>query len=863
MTGRRYHLPGDAERSAEVPPEVARRVEETVRRAVRDTVSNAARGAAGTDAGELGGAAREPFAPVRARPGGYDVPSYDGGGRPVTVPVTRRRPGAPAPRGRSAAAAPPPQRPAAQAAARPAAAAPRPAGAAAARPNLGTGARQARPVTPARITGAQDDKALEAFLVALRRRMGPEFRRTRIARIDGSDLHLEGRVVRLVRALKEGEDGAPTVGTVLGEGAFYLDAVDREHTSLGLTAATVAGGAYRVQRVASDGRREDTGMRVITSELDKIPAGVLTYISRGTTTLQEITIRGRPRPDARTVAGRLEKVLDGGIAYAPASVITITVTAQFRGLDDDEVMEVLAEMQRRGRLGELFDLIRVTGFREFLRAKHVPFTYVFANWQPSLQDNIAFFNGVLVGAGENFYQVAEMIGILIGALFNEEYAHQAHAMWEGMGRLVAHPLVVAEEGLQSFVREFKDTLLDLRFFDGGRQLGNAVVTAITIWEAAGTLAKLGPRAARLGVRAGRVGVQFVRTTVKTMIEAAVLAGVQLEEFVKAAVRGVAFHPQLELVGGYTMAATEHDVQMIGSGKPSLTGSRLEVLGSVKRGELPFGGFTPAEIDELMTRLEKLEPEGPLEPPAEPPKPPEPPKPKGPPPEPAKPKGPPPEPAKPPAEPPKLPERPTSVVTVALLEDLVATAIRHLRSRLGSVWLTNTEFGNALHREVSALIKQRFPTAPPGLTIITEKAVSAFGHVPAKVLEMTVEDFVKQSANLRPYSSELSALFTNEKGAARLVKNLRVDLVIIAEGETVVWDLASVSEADHLTKTLLYAEVLRQEGHIVRVGETYWRHFGKGPDLRGLYPAAFEAGRHAKEKARKRPNPYRRDPPESP
>ncbi|MEW2352933.1 hypothetical protein, partial [Spirillospora sp. NPDC029432] len=99
MTARRYHLPGAAADSREVPPEPARLVEEAVRRAVRAAI----RAATGTDAAEpaRNEPAREPFAPARDRPAGYDVPSYDRGGRPVAVPVTRRGPGTPAPRGRS------------------------------------------------------------------------------------------------------------------------------------------------------------------------------------------------------------------------------------------------------------------------------------------------------------------------------------------------------------------------------------------------------------------------------------------------------------------------------------------------------------------------------------------------------------------------------------------------------------------------------------------------------------------------------------------------------------------------------------------------------------------------------------------
>ncbi|MEW2359769.1 hypothetical protein, partial [Spirillospora sp. NPDC029432] len=692
----------------------------------------------------------------------------------------------------------------------------------AARRDLGTGGKppgpaapaggaRRGPVTAARISGTRDGTAVEPFLAALRQRMGPGFRTARLGRLDGSDLTLEGRTVRLVRAVREGEDPAPTVGTVLGEGAFYLHAVDRERAGLGLTAAAVAGGAYRVQRVAPDGRREDTGMRVVTAELDTIPAGVLAYVPGGTTTLREITVRGRARPDARTVANRLETVLDGGIAHAPGSVVAITLTAQFRDLTDDEVMEVLAELERRGRLGELLNLVRVRAFRDFLRKRGVPWTYVFANWRPSPQDNAALFAGVLVGAGENFYQVLEMIGILVGSPFDEKLAQQAGAMWDGIVRLLEHPRVVAMEALRGFRRELVDTLLDLRFFDAGRLLGNAVVTAITLWEAAGALAKLGPAAVRLGTR-------FVRATVKAVVR----EGVDLAELVRTAARGIGPESQLALPGGYAMAATDRDVLLMasgGGGKPSLQVSRLEVLRAARRGELPFGGFTAAEIDELIARLERLDPEGPP---------------------------PPPRPAESPGHGPAVP-----VFTVAVLEDLVATAIRRLRARLGSRWLPNTEFGNALHSEVSALVKERFPAAPPGLTIVTEKAVSAFGHVPARVLEMTIEEFVMQSPTLRMYRSELSSLFQGKEGA-RLIKNLRVDLAIVAEGETVVWDLGSVSGPDHLAKTLLYAEILRQEGHIVRVGETYWSHFAKAPGtgLRDLSPAALEAARQAREAGRR-------------
>lgn len=82
---RHYHLPEPPSRPEGLSSEAARSLERVVREAVLAAIRFTTPGESGAR-----GAARpprEPYSPGRAVPKGYQVPSFDGEGRPTVLPV--------------------------------------------------------------------------------------------------------------------------------------------------------------------------------------------------------------------------------------------------------------------------------------------------------------------------------------------------------------------------------------------------------------------------------------------------------------------------------------------------------------------------------------------------------------------------------------------------------------------------------------------------------------------------------------------------------------------------------------------------------------------------------------------------------
>lgn len=177
------------------------------------------------------------------------------------------------------------------------------------------------------------------------------------------------------------------------------------------------------------------------------------------------------------------------------------------------------------------------------------------------------------------------------------------------------------------------------------------------------------------------------------------------------------------------------------------------------------------------------------------------------------------------------------IGVAELEDIVAVAIGNVRARLGGQWLPARNFGTRLHDEVEAIIRQRYGNTA-GWTIAAEQRIDDFAHVPQRVKDMTIREFVRQAPELAVYEDELGRIF---RSLDSRVGDKVPDLVIRGQNQTIVWDLTARSTTEHLAKTLFYAHVLREGGQLVHIGETYWRHFARGFDPFGFYGATAGAG----------------------
>ncbi|MET8507951.1 hypothetical protein ABZV60_25350 [Streptomyces sp. NPDC004787] len=775
-----YHLPDTVPRPEGLPADIAQLLHTTVRNALQDAIRAAETHRSATPPGTAAhGGSRHGHQPDEKTPHGdtYRVPSYDDNGRPAAVPLVRT--------------------PAPAAAGRPAGGIGPGASSAPGRRDLGTGPRPAPgpAASPAAAAATREHTWTPQALEALRTRMGHGFRNAPTGRISADTLVLGEQRIRLVPGLG-GTDKDRTVAARLGEGAYYLDPIPRER--FGLQAAAVPGAGYAVHQVGDDGRRHDTGLRVLTWNTAAVPAGILAYTT-DINTLRETTIVGRKPGDPRTAAARIAAALDKGLSQAPGSVVATTLKAHLRDLDDEELMAAFEELRKLGKLGETLALVRVREFRAYLHERKVPWSYVFANWEPNVADGAAVFSGVLWGAGESVTDVLEVIGMLAGSLFSERLAQERHRFWTAIVACIQHPVVTGQAGLQQLRDTFWEKLEQLEFFDAGRFLGQLVVALLTLPEAIRALPKLARSAARVVATINRIGIAVIDRI-----------GLTLRDVVRFL---TAERHALVTDNGVVLMMNGDDI--LASGTKAKGTSALAHSAVVKALQDGTALLPEADIDEAMKRLTDIEKK--MAPKAG-------------------------EAAAGGAEGSK------AVLTVEALEDLVGRAIAELGEAPGSPTLTNSVRGTRLHSIFARLVREKFPNS--GLTLVPETSLRSFAKLPADVLDLPIETYVKRTPGLMPYERELRPLFTGEGGKPRLIGDLRPDLVVRAPGELVIFDLTSVEKARHMAKDILYTLLLRESGEVARVGETYWRHFGKtSAEIAALYPRDVRAAARQAELAR--------------
>lgn len=152
-----------------------------------------------------------------------------------------------------------------------------------------------------------------------------------------------------------------------------------------------------------------------------------------------------------------------------------------------------------------------------------------------------------------------------------------------------------------------------------------------------------------------------------------------------------------------------------------------------------------------------------------------------------------------------------------IEDLVREAIRELRQELGKTWLANRLFGTRLHSVVRR--KLETITSPAGWAIAAEQPLRAFIHLPADVVNASLEQYLAgPAAHLSWLENDLKRIMNMKI----CVGDLRPDLVIQGPDRvTTIWDLTSRERTEHVAKTILYANILARPNQLIRIGETYW------------------------------------------
>ncbi|MEU7515542.1 hypothetical protein AB0B13_26595 [Streptomyces sp. NPDC042898] len=778
MTARRhYHLPEPPARPDGLSPEAAGRLERVVREAVEAAIRLVPPD--GGDARAAGRSPREPYVPERAVPDGYRVPSFDGEGRPVVLPVrgTGGRGGGTTGRavgggstGRPVGGVGPGSRSGSGAL------------------NLGGSVGRRRPdPLPTGSTASQ------AALAGVRDRMGPAFAAARLGRITLNTLFFGETSAHLMPALGgAAQAGSATVSARLGPGTFYLQPVPRDR--MGIVAAAAPGAAYAVQRVAADGRRQDTGLLVLTRDTDPLPAGILAY-----TTDSAAAPPPPPAPaggkggDPKRAVALIVAALPHLGPTSPASVATGLLKAYLRDLDHDGLMAALEELRGLGHLGTVLAFARVREFREFLNAKGVPRAYVLKHSVLDAADVAALVGGMVWGAGESYYQVVELIGILAGSFVSEELARERHQLWQGIVALVENPVVTGMAGMGLLIATVMEKFEQREFFDLGRIVGQIAVFVWTAWTALKSAPAVARRVAHLAMTVTRVGLAALKDIGVTFWE--VLRFVLSKQHSYVTPEGI------------TMMAAGEDVLLSG---PKVKGTSALAKEEVAKA---LETLSDAELDEAFRMWDEA----------------------------AK------KPAPAPGEPATAGAAAATMVTPSTLEPLVVEAIAEVAGMEGSAGFSARLRGTHMHTALSKLVTKRFGAI--AFRAVTEEPIRDFANLPPALLDMPIETFVTGTEGVADYASELKSLFRSRgSGEVRLIGDLRPDLVTRSPRGLIVWDLVSVQRQGHVAKTMLYRAILAKGGEYVEAAEIYYRHVGKtAEEIQQLRAYEAAARRAAKQK----------------
>lgn len=639
------------------------------------------------------------------------------------------------------------------------------------------------------LEGDESDENVQSFMERYRRMINPP--PTTMGRIIGNHLHYRGEIYRLRN--HPGLEAIETVSSTLREGLFLLQPINR--AQLG-GAALAPGGGYTILKVDTRGQLYETGLGVVTHGLELIPDGILIYTTRVRHVAPE-EVRGRQPRDTESLTRRVLQVMDepGGVDLNPGIVAMIILQIlEPQDLTNEELMDILQRLDQRGRLSELLNLVGVQRFRNYLRDSGISWNFIFMNWEARINDSLAIFSGVLVGAGENLADVLRLISILIGSPFSAELARERDAFFAGISQFFAHPVMTTSQGLQLLKQTFLEKLWNLQLFDAGRIIGNAAVTILTLPSAIRSL----PRAARA------IAGATTRLAALT-IRAIRAAGVSMRELFDFLIRP---RPQMVTTQGIRLMVEGDDLLVFSeNGQPLGRASRSQLLtqaASRTSGsrENPFSGLSDAEIDDMLRQWESELEAGAAR---------------------ASRTG-------------RTGGQVSLVISVSELENIVSAAIHQLRRQLGSEWLPPRQFGTRLHSVVEQILNQRFQSTR-GLSIAAEQSIDHFAHVSQRIRNMTIRQFLQETPVLGIYESELSSIF---RSLDQRIGNLRPDLVIRTQNQLIVWDLTARSSAAHLAKTMFYSHLLQDGGRLAHIGETYWRHFAPGFDPAAFYGAASSA-----------------------
>jgi|688.fasta_scaffold31380_3 hypothetical protein len=307
------------------------------------------------------------------------------------------------------------------------------------------------------------------------------------------------------------------------------------------------------------------------------------------------------------VTGKILIVLEA-TEYANYNDRARFVLSWLRNRDPDltaaETMEVLQQLSRAGRLGEVLHLIGYPELRQFLLKKEITWAFIQFHWEPGFEDSSRFLIGYVRGAAESALDgllflaylvrhtvvdmaatVAEKTGVLDEATA-KAIQREPQAFFGALHEFLSDPLIHLAKGVETLKADMEKAFWNLDFLEAGRLFGQITLMILTLPTAIQSVWKL----AKLGIKALQAAIPIARLTFQAFTRTAKVSMAQLASFMDGP------RPALVTNAGTVLAQSGEDVLILNSAG--------EALGQIKLSEILEGLQEAAKGSPGMAEISK-------------------------------------------------------------------------------------------------------------------------------------------------------------------------------------------------------------------------------------------------------------------
>lgn len=424
-----------------------------------------------------------------------------------------------------------------------------------------------------RLPGNQQETDENIFrLVASLKQRNPRLQSITSGRIKGNILSFGGKQFALdgISGISKGS----TISGTLGAGVFLFKPLPKKSVS---AISLLMGDPYEVWLINSSGKQQRTNIQLTILNLGVISEGIFIYSPRILYAGSFKIVARRPAANLKPLIQRISTELDWRVLGSPInpSIMAINIMAAIDDakLSKKEFNSLIKQLKEKGLLGRFFNLVHIPQFRKYLRTNCLTWNYIFSNWEPNFNDTARLLAGYVSGVGQNIYEAAKLVYIMVGAIFSEELAKQRQQFVDAIRKFFSHPWTNTIKGIKKLYKLFKDALWKLDFFEAGRILGNVVIVVLTLPSAIKAL----PKAAKFLAKSA---THLAKLTVAQLRRLGITAN-ELRQFLLQPSR------QLVTPKGITLMASGDNIGVF-----SLTGKAL-------------GRISQQYIDDVINKLDDL------------------------------------------------------------------------------------------------------------------------------------------------------------------------------------------------------------------------------------------------------------------